>query len=149
MTYKVLEELFKKYIKNSLQDEYIENEEMMLCRLTKATVKGCRLNYEKVFVTTRMLKHIYDKRPAEEFFCIINLMHKIIKYPDNVYKNKDAKRGDFGFVKKIKGESYFSSLELVDEDKKIYVATTFRLRKKNYLNSYNLLWNWRDGKPSS
>lgn len=99
----------------------------------------------RVYVSTRMLKHLYDSRPAEEFVSIIENLHTIVKYPDEIYENKTGKRGDFCFVKELKGERYIASIEITErKDKKIFVATAFRLRKENYLKNYKLLWSWRD-----
>lgn len=74
-------------------------------------------------------------------------MHKIVKYPDYIYKNKNEKRGCWCFVKKIKNELYISSLEY--ENETLWIATVFRIRKEKYLESFELLWSWEDDKPPS
>jgi hypothetical protein len=78
---------------------------------------------------------------------VINNSHKTVKYPDEIYKNKNPKRGDYCFIKKIKEKKYLSSLEISNDG--ISVVTVFRLNKESYLNDYELLWSWRDGEPSS
>jgi hypothetical protein len=150
MQHKVLVEMYKKYIYATPPKTIIADETTFLCHLTWAVAKAIGATTMKVYVSTRMLKHLYDSRPAEEFVFIIENLHTIAKYPDQIYENKAGKRGDFCFVKELKGERYTASIEIAErEDKKIFVATAFRLRKESYLNNYKLLWSWRDDHPSS
>ena len=80
----------------------------------------------------------------------------IIKYPDEIYENKDSKRGQFAFVKTIKDVKYLSSLETtvvtslegITEEMN-FVVTAFRIRKLSYLQNYKLLWSWKGDIPSS
>ena len=94
-----------------------------------------------------MIKHLYDKKPAEEFDFIIDNLHKIIKYPNYIYKNKKEKRGDWCFVKKIKNELYISSLER--EEEILEIVTVFRIRKEKYLKNFKLLWSWENDRSPS
>ena len=147
---KVLAKLYKKYVYGTPPKTIVADKTAFLCRLTWAAAKAVNITAMKVYVTARMLKHLYDSRPAEEFVFIIENLHTIVKYPDHIFKNKDSKRGDFCFVKKLKGGKYIASIEVPrDEKEKVFVATAFRLRKESYLNNYKLLWSWRDGRPSS
>lgn len=101
----------------------------------------------KVFVTTKMLKHLYDKRPAEKYDSILNNIYTFVKYPDHIYINKDSKRGDKLFVMKIEDQNWIVSLESLEE--KYYVVTCFKQRGENYLNNYTLIWSWKGDNPSS
>lgn len=40
---------------------------------------------------------------SQEFLFIIDHLHEMIRYPDKIYLNKDAKRGCFCFVKRMEG----------------------------------------------
>ena len=126
--------------------------EVYLCHLTTSVMKGIGLAGNKVYLNTRVLKHLYDKRPAEEFDLMTENLCDVIKYPSQIYKNKDGKRGSFCFVKEIKNAKCMVSLETVrDEDKTTTyceVATFFRTND-NYLANYELLWEWKGGTPSS
>jgi len=77
----------------------------------------------------------------------------IVKYPDKIYLNKDTKRGDYCFLKKLGDNFYLCSLEIIknEENKSTHneIATLFRMRKEKYLESYKLLWKRKDGTPSS
>ncbi len=147
---RVLAELYKEYVYRTPPKAIVINETVFLCHLTWAVAKALGVDTIRVYVSTRMLKHLYDSRPAEEFIFVIENLHTIVKYPDQIYENKNSKRGDFCFVKELKGSRYIVSIEIPKgEEDKIFVATAFRLRKESYLNNYKLLWSWRDGLPSS
>ena len=80
----------------------------------------------------------------------------IVNYPDRIYENKGGKRGQFAFVKNIKGHDYLCSFEttqLTTEEGKTeemnFVVTAFRIRKTHYIQNYKLLWSWKDDLPSS
>lgn len=103
------------------------------------------------------MKHMYDKKPAEEFDCILQNIISIIKFPEEIYRNKTGKQGDFIFKKEIKGLLYLCSIQIIESDincgnlESNYIVTAFRLRPKktSYLNSYGLLWSWKGDLPSS
>lgn len=140
----------EEHIRGTAKESIVADKTIMLCHLSNAVCKVIELG-PKVYMNTRALKHIYDKRPAEEFDFIVRNTYKIVKMPDFIYKNKNPKRGDLCFTKVVEDNNYFCSLEVKDEsgEKEVYVVTVFRIRKPNYLNNYELLWSWKDGAPSS
>lgn len=153
MKKEILKKLYEHYIKGTPEKSLIVEKTVSLCSLAKSASVGlrkfeCKM-YVKAYINTKSLKHIYDKKTAEEFDFIIANLHTMIKYPDYIYRNKNPKRGDFCFVKTIKKEQYLCSLELDKLKNKLFVVTAFKLRKENYIKNYELLWNWRDGNPSS
>lgn len=149
--------LHHRHIKGTCKGVIVQDVQAFLCNLTKIVSKDERLkvflNTFRVYIKTRVLKHVYDKRIAQEYDFLINHLHKIIRYPDKIYENKNSKRGDFCFFKKIQGVEYICSIERVaetEEDKfKLEIATFFVLYKKNYLNNYKLLWSREDDNPPS
>ncbi len=143
--------IFYNHIKNTPPKAIVTLETVYVCRLTSAVLKITKLVDFKVYLNTKILKHLYDKRPAEEFDCIICHLHEIIKYPEKIYKNKTSKSGDFCLIKKINDFEYLCSLQLLSEDDstKIVVITAFRVRDEKYLKNYELLWSWKGGTPSS
>lgn len=145
----ILNNLYQKHIKGTQPKIFVTYKVAVLCRLTNQVNKEIlnRCGLSKVYVNTKVLKHLYDKKPAEEFDFIIGNLRKIVKYPDYIYKNKNEKRGYWCFVKKIKNELYISSLEY--EKETLWIATVFRIRKEKYLESFELLWSWEDDKPPS
>ena len=144
--------LFKNYIKGSSKKAIVQLVEVNLCHFTSAVIRGVGLPCNKVYLNTRVLKHLYDKRPAEEFDFMTENIINVVKYPNKIYKNKDGKRGSLCFIKEIKNSRYLVSLETIYDDKKTAthceVATFFRVDEK-YLASYELLWKWEDGTPPS
>ena len=147
----VILELFEKHIKNTKEKEIVALECVYICRLTYTVFRILGFEDSKVHLNTKVLKHLYDKKPAEEFDFIVRNLHKIIKYPDRIYKNKTSKRGDYCLVKKIEDFSYLCSVEFTEdgEEMKIIVVTAFRVRDEAYLKKYELLWSWKGGNPSS
>ena len=164
-----LKEFFKKYIEGTPEKALVADRKIFLCCLTKAVMKGVDINYsvKNVYITSMCIKHLFDKKPAEEFLFIINHLHKMVKYPDKIYKNKTGKRGAFCLVKKIGNEDYLCSIEIVKippavfgeavlgiseygaekEREEIQIATAFRLRDDKYTKNYTLLWDWGNGNP--
>lgn len=144
-------QLFK-YIKGTAPKAIVPDRTVLICHLSHAVMKGGDFTSQKVYINTRVLKHLYDKKPAEEFHFMLDNLHVVIKHPNKIYKNKDGKRGDYCLLKSIGSEKYICSLEVVKadgEEEKLMIATAFRVRKDSYLNSYELLWSWRDDIPSS
>lgn len=164
-----LKNLYKKYIENTPEKAIVANRKICLCGLTKAVTTGLYIDHsiKNVYVTTRCLKHLFDKKPAEEFLFIIDNLHKVVKHPDKIYKNRKGKRGEFCFVKNIGNEEYFCSIEIIKIQpfvrgvsefglsergissitKEIHIVTVFRLRDPKYTKNYTLLWNWGNGNP--
>jgi len=148
MSHEVLRELFDLYIKSTDENSIVENQTISFCHLTNSVVRGLNISESKVYVTSRMVKHLFDHKPAEEFHFIIDFLHKVVKYPDKIFQNKSGKRGGFCFVKKIKNNNYLCSIEIV-QNEGLFVATAFRLRKQSYLDNYKLMWSWKGDNPSS
>ena len=165
----ILRNFFKDYIDGTLEKAIVADRKMFLCHLTQAVSNGIKTNknINNVHITSRLLKHLFDKKPAEEFMFLLDNLHKIVKYPDKIYKNKAAKRGCFCFVKRIGDFEYLCSLEVIKippaifgeavfgvsefgaekEREEIQIATAFRLRDGKYIKNYTLLWDWGNGNP--
>ena len=152
MSNKIVFNLYDRHIKGTDNGAVVQDIQALLCNLTNAVVRGIDCKCVKVYIGTRALKHVYDKRPAEEFDFLLEHVWKITRYPDKIYRNKGGKRGDFIFVKRIKNASYICSLQEIAKEgmeARCEIATFFRSRKENYLFSYDLLWEWKGGEPSS
>ncbi len=149
--HKVILSLHIKHIQNTGKESIVQVVRAFLCHLTSLVKKEIGVISNNTYINTRVLKHVYDKRPAEEYDFLIQNVHTIVKYPDSIYKNKDSKKGDYCFIKLLKSKKYLCSLGVINdgEIKGLEVATFFRLNKENYLNNYELLWSWKDDKSSS
>ncbi len=145
--------LHSSYIRGTEPQAIVAEVTIVVCTLTNVVQRIVTVNSPKVYLSTRTLKHLFDKKPAEEYEFVLVHGWKTIHMPDEIYHNQDSKRGDLGFVKIIKGNRYFCSLEKVVDpvtnSDALHVATMFRLRKESYLKSYTLLWSWRGDAPSS
>ncbi len=146
--------LCKKYIRGTPEKSIIQNVTILLCKLTRIVQKEGNFDNPKIYINTRVLKHIYDKRPAEEFDFIIHNLFQIVRFPEQIYKNKDAKRGEISFVKTVNCIKYFCSIEKTEtldttNNKMNFIVTAFRIRKESYLEGYKLIWSWRSDISSS
>ncbi len=144
--------LFEGHVKGSIKEAMVPLVTVFVCHITAATHRKLQISHPdaetKVYLSTRVLKHLYDKRTAEEFDTAVDFLHKILKYPERIYINKDPKRGHFAFVKNIHGRLFFCSVE-IQEDNSLHVVTIFRVKKEQYLLEFELLWRWKDDTPSS
>ena len=144
--------LTKKYIRGTTKKTIVQIVEVLLCHLTTTVVKGASLVSSKIYLNTRVLKHLYDKRTAEEFDFMSENLIKVVKYPDKIYKNKSGKRGSLVFTKVISNSICAVSLEVVENKENTQVhfnVVTFFRTDEEYLSNYELLWEWKGGKPSS
>ena len=100
-----------------------------------------------IYLHSRALKHLYDKRPAEEYDFLLSHFTQLLRRPDWIYKNRDFQRGDVCFATEIQTELYLCSLEY--DGNALYIVTAMRVRRISYLDSYTLLWSRKGGGPSS
>lgn len=127
-----LQKAFNSFVKYTSKEEVVKS----------ASIKI----FGNYFITTRAIKHMYDKRPAREFDLILIYLPILLADPDLIFKNKIEKRGEFCHVKEFNEELYLCSFEFKNEIHQ--VVTCFRI-EGSYLNSYILLWSRKDGEPSS
>jgi hypothetical protein len=146
MIIELLSNLYAQYIKNTEKEAIVQLVSTFLCNLTASVAKGIDCPCIKVYISTRVIKHVYDKRPAEEFDFLLLNVHSVVKFPDRIYKNKSGKRGAYCFVKEIKNKKYLCSIEIITKEStsQCEIVTFFRVRD-DYLDSYELLWEWKGG----
>lgn len=143
----ILDKFHKLYIKETAKEAIVTNAEMLLCNLTVAVSSGINLEPAKAYITSRMLKHIYDKRTAEEYDFILNNLHKIVKYPDHILINKSSKNAEYVFLKKLVDDYYFCPFEITNNSR-VELVTCYRV-KDSYVEKFEKFWSWKDGVPSS
>jgi len=150
MNSELLNYFFTKYIAKTPCKSIVPDRRLFVCQLQTNITDACGINYLNggVCLTTQSLKHLFDKKPAEEFMFILDHLYSITKYPNQVYRNKKGGRGQFCLVTKIKGDQYICIIE-IDQNavREVYIPTVFRIRDRNYLSNYTLLWDWGNGEP--
>lgn len=151
-----LYKLYKEHVRGTKEKEIIIDFCVHICSLTNIVAKSGNFAGKKIHIKGRSVKHLYDKKPAEEFHFVLKNLSKIVRYPDKIYENLGSKTGSLLFYKEIDNSTYLCSVEKTEEidpdntkDKMNYVVTCFRMRKSSYLNNYRLLWNWKGDNPSS
>jgi hypothetical protein len=139
------------YVRRTRAEMPVRDARVLVDVLNKNIIETIGLSLREVYITTRALKHLYDKKPAEEFDFAVDHASIMVKNPERLYKGKKDKRGGFCLVKNIEGDEYLMALDisLAKQNRGIYIVTIFRLRDRNYLKSYDLLWSRRDGAHSS
>lgn len=140
---------FKKYIRGTIQKQTVLEETILVTELTRTVMRACGLNTTHVYINTRIIKHLYDRKPAEEFDFIIRNIGIIVKFPDLIYKNKSGKRGEFCFVKDINDLRYLCVIGNVasanNGGEDVFIVTCFRVRDSKYLKDYKVFWSWKGG----
>lgn len=139
-----LHRLHRKYIKNTAKEAIVTNSIVYLCNLTFAVQKGINISEKKTYINTRVVKHIYDKRPAQEYDFLLNNISIIVKYPNDIYENKNSKRAGYCFVKSINEKKYLVVIECDNEIEGIHIVTAFGVGEK-YLKNFHQIWSWEGG----
>jgi len=73
--------LHKLYIQGTEEKAPVVLQTILLCSTTNAVMKTIHLSSPKIHVTTKMLKHLYDSKPAEEYESILRNLTSTVKYP--------------------------------------------------------------------
>ena len=167
MEKKPLREFFEKYVYGTVEKAKVSDAKLHVCNLTNTVALELGLETDKtykVYITARALKHLYDKKPAEEFSCLLDGLDDVARHPIHVYKNREGKRAEYCLVGKYEEIEYICAIEILavnlpitnefeTETQKIaielQIATGFRIRDEKYLNKCTLLWSRRDGNPPS
>lgn len=146
--------LYKDFVKGTEEKAPVTEKTILLCFMTKAVQKSLNIKSRKVYITTRIIKHLFDRKPAEEFEFILHHISEIIMKPDDIYEPPQGKRGNYCFVKGIQNSRYICSIEVTSSldaggENMNFAVTSFRNRDTAYLEKYKLLWSWKGGTPSS
>jgi len=137
-----IKSLHRKYIKDTKEKSLVSFNIILITSLKKNVCQKAQIISKNVYLSTVMLKHLYDKKPAEEYDSILRNLVLVLKQPDEIYLNKLQKTGSKCFVKTIEKEKYFLVLEENQSEKQNSVVTMFRIRKESYLNDYVKIWSW-------
>ncbi len=147
---------YRLHIKGTAKSQIIALQRDFLCNVKPSLVKILCSNStctdSRVYLSTKSLKHVYDrhvydKRNISEFIIVLQNLTRIIKYPDEVRMNAQSKRGDFLFVKKVKGQLYFVSIQ-IELDGSIDVVSS-SATGESYTKKFTLLWSWGSANPPS
>lgn len=139
--------LFNKYIKGTKYKENIIISRIFVCTPKKEIQKVINngLNVQRVFITTRSLKHIYDrhifdKKVSIDFYFILENFKQILLNVHRIYKDTQDKRGNYIFVKMINNKFYMCTIEIISETEIEVVSASVTGEK--YLSKFTLLWSW-------
>lgn len=142
---KTIKGLHRKYIKMTPKDSYVKNATLYIGNLKLSITRKLGISSKNIFIRTRSLKHMYDKRTAQVYDLLLDKLLDILRNPECIYKNKSSKRGSKCFVKKIGKYKYLIVLEEKDISGN-YIVTGFPVDNK-YLKNFRRVWYWKDGNP--
>lgn len=125
----------EKYIQLTFPKQVVVNESLVL---------GKMYSNENVYLNTRVMKHLYDKRTAVVYFLLLKNMNQIVFKPDLVYQNNSQKKGSLIFTKLIKKELLAVIME--SQEGKVFIVTAFETDEK-YLEKFKLIWKRRAASP--
>jgi len=114
---KSISALHEKYIKGTSKEEIIQIKTMFVCNLTHVVKSELKLSGHKAYITSKCLKHLYDKRTAEFYDFLLENIVNVVEQPEQIYKNKDGKRGNLIFLKTIRGVKLIVSVEIDKKNK--------------------------------
>ncbi|MDP3697505.1 MAG: hypothetical protein Q8R55_05830 [Candidatus Taylorbacteria bacterium] len=135
-------ELHKKYVRGTDEGVLVKEIRALVCHLNKYVLKILEITDHKVYIKTRVLKHLYDKRNAQEYDLILENLHLIIKKPDKIYENKNEKRGEFCFYKIVKNKGILCPIEKNVDNGGFDIVTAFSGKNlENYLKNFKELFN--------
>jgi len=143
-----LSDFHEKYIKGTIKASVVEDKVLYLIDLATEIIDVGLFRSAYMYITTRSLKHMYDKRTAEEYDYLLINIPEIIRSPDVIYSNGPDKRANFCFVKEIDGLLYLCAIEKKVEGgiSENFVVTGFRITKtKNYFKNYSPIWSRESG----
>lgn len=87
----------------------------------------------RIYLNSRVLKHLYDKRTAAIYFLILACLEQVLSKPDAYYRNKFDKRGAVILIKEVKNIAILVSLEKI-RNKHFEVVTAFEVKEKYLRN---------------
>lgn len=163
---KKLRDLHKLYVKNTDQKAPIVPERALAGYLSNAVKKILNgqqkeeFSVRKVYISTKVMKHLYDKRTARAYDAILTNIPLLIRRPQDIYFNIKDREGDYAFTRAIEvvdyegnksQEVYFCSLQAYKKELDVVTVFIFTSERKlkNYLNQCTHIWNWRGDSPSS
>lgn len=151
----------KQYIKGTEKKAPVVQVTVLVCNFTNIVKEVLSLPTIRVYATTKSLKHMYDKRTAQEFDFLLENLPKIIKQPTKIYENKDGKTGGYCFSREFSDNVYFCVIERKEEanpnDGELgmnYIVSAYKLpedieKRERYISGYKLLWSWEGDVPPS
>jgi hypothetical protein len=142
--------LFERYVAGTRVKEHVFLAKTVVCKLNaKLYRRLCEegeLENSKVYVSTKVLKHIYDDHFHEHEKLIDNL-NIIVNSPEAVYRNKDGKSGAYLLIKDIQAVTYCVVMDVsqTGDGMRMEIRTCFQVSTpKRYLKGCELVWK-QDG----
>lgn len=151
-TTQTLRSFHEKYVLGVRPGGHVIPEMYLIGHLTNEVSTVIAAQTTRIHIRSIALKHIYEKRNAYEYDVLINNISTIIKFPDSLYENDDAKKADFILVKQIDGALYACVIKQnahPETGQDVAVVITAFKTTARYLAKFELIQSWKGGTPSS
>lgn len=140
----------QQYVQGTLKKQLVPLLDIRIGRIPQALRNMPSPSGNAVYLSTRVLKHVYDKRTAQEFDFLLAGLPKIIASPDRMYRNKLGKREGYCLVRTHDNFFSFCLLERkVFSSRPRWEVVTFYVTDERYLAGYELVWERKDDESSS
>jgi hypothetical protein len=100
-----------------------------------------------IYISTRSLKHVYDKRPsvAIEY---LDILYDALSQPDLILFGKSSGKADFIFCKKLREDKWLVCPIGISykKNKRFLFCFTFFPARQNYIKKSAILWSREDGR---
>lgn len=133
---------------------YVILVDFCIVSLRKEIRHAIKSSTSKTYISTKVLKHIYDrhfhdKKQNEIYFFILDNLHHILKYPELVRVDKESrkKKGRIVFIKRFEEDQYSCTIEKTTQRKGkkleevLSVVTAFKTKRGGkYLSETAILY---------
>jgi len=135
--------LYQKHVLNTKWREIIYETEITICHVRPLIKKALNIQASKVTLTSKSLKHIYDKHIFKtslesNFDFILKHLRATIQNPNLIKLNKKGRRGDYCFIKTTEETTIVCTLQKISG--KLFVVTAFLLTDEGYLKEAKTVW---------
>ena len=138
-----LDYLYQKHIFSTKWKEKVYETEITICHIKPLVKKALNIQASKVTLTSKSLKHIYDKHVFKtslknDFDFILEHLRTVIQNPNLIKLNKKGRRGDYCFLKTIGKTTIVCTLQKVSG--RLFIVTAFLLTDEGYLKEAKTIW---------
>ena len=105
------EHFHNRYIKGTPPQGIVFLDKLLVTSLSESIQSVLDLPTTKVYISSKVIKHIYDRRLAMHFDYILSHLEELITNPDRIYLNKKGGELEFLFVTNFSEDTLCTVLE--------------------------------------
>ena len=97
----LLKQLHREHIEDSITGAVVVLKTFHLATTTKDTSKALQVEVAKVYISTKVLKHLYDKKPAAEYFYVIDKLADLLNIHNRYIATYPQRQGTLFLLRNI------------------------------------------------